>query len=90
MDTFDENADYLVLDDVPWDKVPSKKALFGAQKEWTITDKYRAKKIVKFGKPVIYLFNKDTSPWNFVPNMSDEGEWYKENVVHIKLTNKIY
>jgi len=68
--------------------ITDKKQLFGAQKEFVLSDKYRRKRRLKWGKPVIYLFNRDADPWN---NLSlVEREWYEPNVSRIYLTNKLY
>jgi len=88
LDTFDESAQYLVLDDIDWQYVPAKKQLFGGQKEFVLSDKYRRKRRLKWGKPVIYLFNRDADPWN---NLSlIEREWYEPNVTREYILNKLY
>nr|QHB15163.1 replicase [Insect-associated mastrevirus 1] len=88
LDTFDESAQYLVLDDIEWSYVPAKKQLFGGQKEFVLSDKYRRKRRLKWGKPVIYLFNRDADPWNDLSAM--EREWYEPNVSREYITNKLY
>lgn len=88
LDTFSESATYLVIDDIDWQYVTSKKQLFGAQKEFVATDKYRKKRTIKWGKPTIYCFNPDQDPW---PNLSvSEKEWYKLNVTQVYIYNKLY
>jgi len=88
LDTFDERAQYMVLDDIKWEYVPAKKALFGGQKEFTLSDKYRRKRRIKWGKPVIYLFNPDENPWDGLGQL--EKDWYKENIVRSFITNKLF
>lgn len=88
LDTFNESAQYLVLDDIPFEYVPSKKQLFGSQKEFALSDKYRRKRRLKWGKPVIYLFNPDADPWGSLSH--SEKEWYALNVQREYITNKLY
>ena len=58
---FDENADYAVFDDIAggFQFFPNYKGWLGAQKTFTVTDKYRAKKRIDWGKPCIMLMNED-------------------------------
>ena len=62
LDNWDESADYIVLDDFSNDIIkylPCWKCFFGGQREFTLTDKYRGKRTVKWGKPMIWLSNED-------------------------------
>lgn len=55
----DDEGVYGVLDDIPWDSLKfNYKSLLGRQKDVTWTDKYRPKKSVKFGYPVIVCTNE--------------------------------
>lgn len=75
-----DDAEYVIWDDFGWEFIPAKKCFLGAQKEFTISDKYRKKKTVKWGKPSIVLTND-------YPVLND---WEKENTVVITLINKLY
>jgi len=88
LDVWDPEASYLVIDDIKWEFVPQKKSLFGAQREFTLTDKYRKKRRIKWGKPCIYLFNPEDSPMSELSG--DELSWYNENTVLVILVNKLY
>lgn len=61
MDSIREDADYAVFDDMQGglEFFHAYKFWLGAQKEFTVTDKYRRKKRVTWGKPCIYLANQD-------------------------------
>lgn len=66
LDLWDEEAEYAVFDDMdadtekPLEKYfPSWKQFFGAQKEFTVTDKYKKKRNVKWGKPIIFISNNE-------------------------------
>jgi hypothetical protein len=86
LDDWNYAGGYLVIDDIAWQYVPSKKALFGAQKTFTLTDKYRKKQTIDWGKPCIYLCNDDMDEYA----TCTERYWLKENCVYYKLTNKLY
>jgi Geminivirus Rep catalytic domain/Geminivirus rep protein central domain len=88
LDTWNDKADYTVLDDIEWQYVPAKKALFGGQREFTLSDKYRGKKTLKNGKPLIYLCNEDQDPFNLISE--GEKDWYFNNCVRIFIKNKLY
>lgn len=77
---WNDSADYIIFDDFGWDFIPAKKCFLGAQKEFTISDKYRKKKTVKWGKPCIILTNE-------LPLFS---EWEKANTQTVYLTNKLF
>jgi hypothetical protein len=79
-------AQFLVIDDMAWDKIPAKKAIFGAQKEFTLTDRYRHKKRLTWGKPTILLCNPDNAPNILLAEL----DWYQSNVTTIYLTNKLF
>jgi len=87
LDDWDDAAQYLVLDDIPWKYLPSKKCFLGGQLEFVLTDKYRKKKTVRFGKPTIYSMNND----NYLEvRNSPEWEWIMGNTVIVTLENKLY
>jgi len=79
----------VVFDDISWDSIKgSAKSWFGAQRDFTVSDKYRRKRRMPGGVPCIFLLNPDayvSECFNFL-----NGEWAQENVtVHI-LRNKLY
>ncbi|ORX77614.1 hypothetical protein BCR32DRAFT_283019 [Anaeromyces robustus] len=89
LDDWDEEADYIVLDDFNPDInkfLPAWKCFFGGQKEFTLTDKYRGKKTVHWGKPMIWLSNEDL----FKHLNLEQSEFIKKNCTVICLTNKLY
>jgi len=88
LDVWDPQAEYIILDDIEWEYLPSKKPFFGAQREFTLTDKYRKKRKVLWGKPCIYLFNPDADP---MPKLQGaERSWYEGNTVLIRLNGNLY
>lgn len=89
LDDWDEDADYIVLDDFNSDInkfLPAWKCFFGGQKEFTLTDKYRGKKTVHWGKPMIWLSNEDI----FKHLNIEQADFIKKNCTVICLTNKLY
>lgn len=78
-----DSAEYAVFDDFPeWDKWRFYKQFLGAQYEITLTDKYRKKRTVRWGKPSILLSNT-------LPNFIDM-EWVRANCVIVNVINKLY
>lgn len=75
---WDGDAEYIIFDDFGFDFIPNKKSFFGAQEEFTLTDKYSAKKSVRWGKPAIFLTNV---PFEFPEN----DPFYEKNCVVINL-----
>lgn len=56
---WDDDAEYIILDDWwDWAKLTLYKQFIGAQRTFTLTDKYRKKMTVNFGKPCIVLANE--------------------------------
>lgn len=66
--------------------MPSKKQWWGAQQEFTTTDKYKKKQQIRFGKPMIYLCNPDQDPRTH-PKWC---KWYDDNTVVVEIDNKLY
>jgi len=88
LDVWDPEAKYIVIDDIKWEFIPQKKSLFGAQREFTLTDKYKKKKRIKWGKPAIYLYNPEDSPMSELSG--NEREWYLSNSTMVTLINPLY
>lgn len=83
LDIWNNDADYAIFDDFEdWTKLYNYKQFLGAQKEFTVSDKYRKKQIVRWGKPCIVLANS-------VPDFKDQ-EWIKMNCVLFIAKNKFY
>ncbi|QDJ95253.1 replication-associated protein [Capybara virus 23_cap1_803] len=80
---------YVVFDDISWDSIKgSAKSWFGAQSDFTVSDKYRRKRRMPGGIPCIFLLNPDayvSDCFNFL-----NGDWAKENMTLVILRNKLY
>lgn len=84
--TFSPEAKYIVMDDIPFGFMPNKKQWWGAQLEFTATDKYHRKKQIRFGKPLIFVCNPEDHPrttpfWNV---------WFEDNSVEINITDTLF
>lgn len=78
LSTWDSEAEYLILDDIEWEYLPNKKPLLFCQKEFVLTDKYRKKKTVKWGKPSIYICNPDMNKYHTLSKDFQDNIFYYE------------
>lgn len=83
---WNSDADYLILDDIDFEWIPNKKGWFGAQKSFVLTDKYKGKRTVAWGKPLIYL----TNDYPFTKVSNSDLDWYNANCKIVYLQNKLY
>jgi uncharacterized Rossmann fold enzyme len=86
LSTFNNTAEYVIFDDFDFEYMPNKKSWWGAQQEFTATDKYTKKKTITWGKPCIYLCNPEDDPslspkWNV---------WFSQNSIRVDLINKLF
>lgn len=84
-----EWADYIIFDDIPWERIPAPKALLGCQSDFVLTDKYHKKISIKnWSKPAIVLWNEDMDPrstWS-----EDTTNWAKKNIIFINIFTPLY
>lgn len=90
MADFDESADYAVFDDM----VNGLKAGYFSYKDWMggqfefmVQDKYKGKRRLKWGKPSIFICNRDPRDTHY-----DEVDWawMEENVVFYEVRESIF
>ncbi|TPX38594.1 hypothetical protein SeMB42_g06644 [Synchytrium endobioticum] len=74
MDDWDDGTEYIIFDDFEWQFTSNKKPFIFGQQEFTITDKYKKKKTVRWGKPCIYINNHK-------PDWNAEKDPYLDNIV---------
>lgn len=91
LDNWDAEADYIVLDDLPMDKVPGWKVILGSMGDMTLYDRYRPKTEVKWGpkKCCIILCNPGVD-WRFSDIWKQEREWCEGNVEVIEIHSVLY
>lgn len=83
-----DTAKYAIFDDFGGLKfLPSYKFWLGHQKQFYVTDKYKGKKLVEWGKPAIWINNEDPREEHGV--RSDEVEWLNANCTFIRLDQTI-
>lgn len=80
---WDHTAEYAVFDDwSDWSKFYFYKQFMGAQRQFTLTDKYRKKRTVRWGKPCIILAN-NRPQW-------DDEEWIEGNTIQCHLVRALF
>ena len=87
VDDWRNDAKLVIIDDVdikfyPW------KPIFGCQREFNASGKYRAVRKLRGGKPAIILCNADMDPRRAVSGA--ELDWMKVNVVFIEITEPLF
>jgi len=85
LDDWKQAAHYAIFDDFNIEFLPQYKSWFGGQKCFVVTDKYRKKKTVQWGKPLIWINNED--PRNSV---KVDREWMLLNSVFYLITTKLF
>lgn len=81
-----DTAKYAVFDDMQggFDFFHGYKFWLGAQKSFTVTDKYKGKMNIEWGRPSIWLCNND-------PSMEKvDWEWIEGNCTIVHLTVPIF
>jgi len=93
---WDNEAQYLVIDDISFPLIGGgRKALWGSQKELTLTDKFARKRAVKWGKPMIFLCNGDND-FRYMMHKGHkyldavEVEYYEANAVIVEVSDRFY
>jgi len=88
IDDWDNDARYIVLDDIDIKFFPHWKFFLGAQKEGVLTDKYRKKRRVRNGRPCIWCCNADGDPRRSVSRT--ECSWLDLNCVFVELREALF
>ena len=95
MDQWENKAAYTIFDDIDPNTTNREKGLnftwfkgfFGCQKSVGMTDKYRTKKLVQNGKPVVWLSNYELD--EVFPNEKDV-DYIEGNCVVVRLNRPLY
>lgn len=87
LDQFNPSAEYAVFDDLAggMEFFHSYKQWMGGQYEFTVTDKYRKKQHIKFGKYTIYCSNTDPR--------EDKGvdrDWLEGNCIFVYIDKPVF
>lgn len=75
---WDDDARYIVIDDIPWQYIPQKKSILTQMGDVTLTDKYVKKITVNNNKPTIVLMNN-------MPDFGDEASYWQANTTIVEL-----
>ena len=88
----EQSARYAIFDDIAggFGYVPSYKNWMGGQFEFTITDKYRKKRSIRWGKPTIWVCNTDPRLDWYKPGSSPDFEWMEQNCDFVELSRAIF
>lgn len=88
LEDFDSNVDYGIFDDIPIDFLKfNYKLWLGCQSDFVVSDKYKKKRTIVWGKPLIYLCNHDQYD---IMKKELNFDWIECNSVIQVLTNKLY
>jgi len=80
---------YIIFDDIQWDSIKSSaKSWFGAQRDFSVSDKYRRKRRIPGGIPCIFLVNPDAFVGDLLSFVN--SNWGQQNIEVITLVNKLY
>lgn len=75
------DGDYVIFDDVPFERLPNYKMFLGCQQEITITDKYRPKTVLRnWSKPCIVCWNHNYYP---TEEFARDSDWVEKNIVKV-------
>lgn len=86
------DVDYAVFDDISGGLgfFPSYKQWLGGQFEFTVTDKYKHKVTLKWGKPTIWCCNTDPRLDWYKPGSTPDFGWMEGNCDFIEVTQPIF
>jgi len=90
LDDWDESARYVVLDDFNFKFFPQWKSFLGCQKRFVLTDKYRKKRTVSWGKPCIVCGNNDDdgNPFRALPRT--HLGWLEKNCDFVEIVLPLF
>lgn len=92
LDDFSESAEYAVFDDISggFSFFPGYKQWLGGQFQFTVTDKFKHKRTVKWGKPTVWLCNTDPRNDYYKPGSAPDFGWMEENADFVEIQEPIF
>uniref|UniRef100_A0AAU6S580 Replication associated protein n=1 Tax=Barbastella barbastellus feces associated gemykolovirus 2 TaxID=3139971 RepID=A0AAU6S580_9VIRU len=86
------DVDYAVFDDIAggFGFFPSYKQWMGGQYDFTVTDKYKHKVTLRWGKPTIWCCNTDPREDWYKPGSRPDFKWMEENCDFIEIKEPIF
>lgn len=88
VDCLKENVKYGVMDDITLSQIRSWKGFIGCQRDITVTDKYRTKRVYKGGLPIIWCSNDD--PREEPQLKPADVRWLNGNCVFVEITRPLW
>lgn len=88
LDDWNDDARYIILDDFDIKFFPQWKSFFGAQKSFVLTDKYRKKRTVSWGRPLIWVCNSDGHPKRTLSGA--QLGWLALNSITVELCDPLF
>lgn len=80
-------AEYAVMDDIDCKFFPNYKGWFGAQKEFSVTGRYRATKTIGWGNPIIWCCNEDPR-WDAKSGW--DNDWLEANCDFVVIDKPLF
>lgn len=93
LDDFSESgAQYAIFDDISggFGFFPSYKQWLGGQFQFTVTDKYKHKVTVKWGRPAVWICNRDPRTEWVKPGTNIDFPWMEDNCLFYELQETIF
>lgn len=92
LDKWNNDADYLVIDDVKMKYCHNLKGVLGSGGELEATDKYRAKRTIYWvKKPTIVLCNDGPGyDWTIQDEWREDIDWFDTNCQVVRLSEPMY
>lgn len=81
--SWNQDAKYIVMDDVPWKYIPKRKQILGQKLDIVLTDKYVRKLNVNNDKPAIVLLNE-------TPDFEEEREYWDRCSTLVHITEELF
>lgn len=97
LDEWDNSVDVIVFDDVIFEFIKGRKQFWGCQRDFIIDDKFRTKRRIEGGIPMIFLCNNEED-FEVARKKKDGGfvlqgtefDWYRQNTIRVDVINKMY
>lgn len=85
LEAHDDRAAYGIMDDIEWDAMKRYyKGILGCQRDIDVTDKYKKKRKIRHGVPVIVITNT-------LPDFTaEELAWLHVNVTFVTITGRVF
>lgn len=97
LDQWDNSVDVCIFDDVTFEFIKGRKQFWGCQKDFIVWDRFRAKRKIAGGIPMVYICNNEddylvarTKHDNRPVLNLNEVDWYNKNTKRVEIIDKMY